>query len=236
MASSTKTQAKRSVSRPLMVAVLAVIWTVVMGALGKDDAVMAIVGTQNVLLLKLVMSVFWICALCVLSFVAGVRERLLPRGAKSIILLVVLGVVLGLEPGAELSRLGHQLASANVSTVVPGLVMEAVGGFLTPFLTMLVLWMTTEVLGDGAIDARSFLWLRAVGVSILAGALTFVLVRAVGTALGTMTQEVQTMLINQLIYMGDLPDRLPLWKDMVMQLVSIAGLAPALLVSARREG
>lgn len=236
MASSTKTRPKGGVSKPLVVVILALVWAVVMGALGKGDPVMAIVGTQNVPLLKAVASAFWVCALCVLSFAAGARQGLLPHGPRDIILLVILGVALGLEPGAELSLWGSQLAGMDMSTVVPGLVLQAVGGFLTPFLTMLVLWITTEALGDGAIDARSLLWLRAVGVSVLVGVLTFALAQAANAAMGTTTQALQTMLVNQLVSGGDLPDRLPMWKDMVLQLVSIAGLAPALLVSVRREG
>lgn len=236
MASSTEARPEGGVNKPLVVVALTIVWAVVMGALGKGDPVMEAVGTQDMLLTTLVAIAFWICALCVLSFAAGARERLLPRGARSIILLVILGVVLGLEPGAALSRSGHQLVGMDVSTVVPGLALQAVGGFLTPFLTMLVIWMVTEALGDGAIDARSFLWLRAVGVSVLAGLLTFVLAQAVDIALGTTTQEIQAMLIDQLTSMEQLSDRLPLWKDMVLQLVSMVGLAPALLVPARRKG
>ena len=236
MTPSVKTQRQSGVSRPLAVAALAIAWSVVMGALGKGDPIMAVVGTQNALLLKAVASALWVCALCVLSFAAGARTRLLPRGAKDTILLVVLGVVLGLDPGTELSRLGPWLMGVDVSLVIPGLALQAVGWFLTPLLTMLVLWMATEALGDGAVDVRSFAWPRAVGVSVLAGILAFVLVQGVNAALGTTDPQIRTMLINRLVYMEDIPDRLPVWEDMVLQLASIAGLAPALLVSARREG
>lgn len=236
MASSTKARQGSGVSRPLVVVALSIVWSVVMGTLGKGDPIMAVVGTQNALLLKVAAGAFWICALCVLSFAASSRTRLLPRGARGIVLLVVLGVVLGLEPGTELSRLGPRLMGVDVSMVIPGLALQAVGWFLTPFLTMLVLWMVTEALGDGEVDARSFAWLRAVGVSVLAGILAFVLVQGANAALGTTDPEIRTMLINRLVYMEDIPDRLPLWKDMALQLASIAGLAPALLVSARREG
>ena len=96
---------------------------------------------------------------------------------------------------------------------------------------MVGLWLTCCI-GDGERPRpASLAWGRLLGVSIGCGILSFVLTALLEMAIPISIKSVQSMIAQAVSGGGDIPVRLAIWQDMLIQLVSMLAVVPALCVS-----
>ena len=77
----------------------------------------------------------------------------------------------------------------------------------------------------------SLAWGRLLGVSIGCGILSFVLTGLLGMVIPISLKAVQSMIVQAMSNGSDIPVRLAIWQDMLIQLVSVLAVVPALCVS-----
>ena len=222
------------------------VWAIVMGALGKDDPLMQPpqregVGPQLIpvdLRVSVVSLLLWVIALLVLSYVVGKRPRLLILSWQALAVPVICALVLTLEPWESLRWQAVEFfldpngrpAPALVSLLIM-LLYDIARFLLKPLCVMVGLWLTTCV-GDGERPRpASLAWGRLLGVSIGCGILSFVLTGLLGMVIPISLKAVQSMIVQAMSNGSDIPVRLAIWQDMLIQLVSVLAVVPALCVS-----
>ena len=222
------------------------VWAIVMGALGKDDPLMQPpqregVGPQLIpvdLRVSVVSLLLWVIALLVLSYVVGKRPRLLILSWQALAVPVICALVLTLEPWESLRWQAVEFfldpngrpAPALVSLLIM-LLYDIARFLLKPLCVMVGLWLTCCI-GDGERPRpASLAWGRLLGVSIGCGILSFVLTGLLEMVIPISLKAVQSMIVQAMSNGSDIPVRLAIWQDMLVQLVSVLAVVPALCVS-----
>lgn len=238
-ARSTSGRSRGRAVRAVVTVAFVLVWTIVMGALGKGDPLMQMQqqGGESPQLI-LVSLLLWVVALLALSYVTGTRSRLLTLSWQALAAPVVCALVLSLEPWESLRWHAVELflgpnglpAPALVSLLVM-LLYDIARFLLKPLCVMVGLWLTTCV-GDGERPRLvSLAWGRLLGVSIGCGILSFVLTGLLEMVIPISLKAVQSMIVQAMSNGSDIPVRLAIWQDMLVQLVSVLAVVPALCVS-----
>ncbi len=215
------------------------VWAIVMGALGKGDPLMQMQqqGGESPQLI-LVSLLLWVIALLVLSYVVGKRPRLLILSWQALAVPVICALVLTLEPWESLRWQAVEFfldpngrpAPALVSLLIM-LLYDIARFLLKPLCVMVGLWLITCV-GDGERPRLvSLAWGRLLGVSIGCGILSFVLTGLLEMVIPISLESVKSMIVQAMSNGSEIPVRLAIWQDMLIQLVSMLAVVPALCVS-----
>ena len=244
--SSTSGLSRGRTARAIVAVAFVLVWTIVMGALGKGDPLMQLPqqeGEPSQLIfanpqLTLVSLLLWVVALLALSYVVGTRPRLLSLSWQALAVPVACALVLSLEPWEPLRRYAVELFMGPNGLPAPALVgllvmllYDIARFLLKPLCVMLALWLTTCV-GDGERPRlASLAWGRLLGVSIGCGILSFVLTGLLEMVIPISLKAVQSMIVQAMANGGDIPVRLAVWQDMLIQLVSALAIVPALCAS-----
>lgn len=238
-ARSTSGRSKGRAAHAVVTTAFVLVWTIVMGALGKGDPLMQMQqqGGESPQLI-LVSLLLWVVALLALSYVVGKRPRLLTLSWQALVVPVVCALVLSLEPWESLRWQAVELflgpnglpAPALVSLLIM-LLYDIARFLLKPLCVMVGLWLTCCI-GDGERPRpASLAWGRLLGVSIGCGILSFVLTGLLEMVIPISLASVQSMIAQAVSGGGDIPVRLAIWQDMLIQFVSMLAVVPALCVS-----
>lgn len=227
-------------TRALVALALSLAWGLVMGAMAKDDQVVALLqGRPGIVVPQLVLAaLLWALTLTLCSYLAGRRRQVLPEGPVQGVALLVAALVLALEPWGLLNGWRDALLQGDVSQMPLVVLAGGLGAVARPLCVVLALWLVLALEGAGAHGAgraRRLSLSRALVASLASAGLTFVLWALLAACLGGYADAVKAAAIQGLVSQAEAPTRLPLWYDFILQVADFASLLPSLLLPALRS-